>query len=209
MSVRLGLVSDVHSTPEPVAEAMEIFRREAVDEVWCAGDIAGYRQGVADTVDILRESGCRCVLGNHDLMYLERAGDTKDDAVAEFFRGLPATRQATFEGSRVYMVHAEPPDACNGGIKLLDREGRLKPDRVEEWTDKLEGFDSDVLIVGHTHQLYAEQLGSTLVVNPGSSAFNYSCAILELPSMAFQVFPLSGKEPVKCWNWAEHVIYGD
>ena len=206
---RIGLITDVHSTPEPVAEALEIFRREGVGQVWCAGDIAGYRQQLDETVDLLIESGCHCILGNHDLMYLSRVADKPDDRAARFLRELPRTREETIEGKRLYMVHAQPPAACNGGIKLLNRDGELKPEQASEWAGKLAGFGHDVLIVGHTHQLFAEQLGDTLVINPGSSAFNYSCAILDLPTLKVTVFPLLGKRPVKCWNWAEHVVYGD
>ena len=206
---RIGLITDVHSTPEPVAEALDIFRREGVTETWCAGDIAGYRQQLDETIELLIGNDCHCILGNHDLMYLGKVAENPDDWAARFLADLPRTREAVIEGKRLYMVHAQPPKACNGGIKLLNREGELRPEQVSEWTGKLAGFDHDVLIVGHTHQLFAEQIGNTLVVNPGSSAFNYSCAVLDLPSLEVTVFPLSGKQPVKCWNWAEHVIYGD
>ena len=41
MSTRIGLISDVHATPEPVAEALALFKSQAVDEIFCLGDIAG------------------------------------------------------------------------------------------------------------------------------------------------------------------------
>ena len=37
----IGLLSDVHATAAPVALALEIFHRAGVEQVWCAGDIAG------------------------------------------------------------------------------------------------------------------------------------------------------------------------
>jgi predicted phosphodiesterase len=123
-----------------------------------------------------------------------------------FFKRLTASMDVMIAGKRVYMVHAQPPDACHGGIKLLNREGEVQPDRVALWAEQLETFDCDVLVVGHTHQVFAEQVGNTLVVNPGSSAFNHSCAVLRLPEMTVQVFPLSGKEIEKTWNWGDHVI---
>jgi len=107
------------------------------------------------------------------------------------------------------MVHAQPPDGCHGGIKLLDKNGALMADKVALWTEKLQPFDYDVLIVGHTHQVFVETLGGMLVVNPGSSVFNNSCAILHLPAMKVELFALSGKPVQKTWNWGEHVIYGN
>jgi predicted phosphodiesterase len=40
MTTRIGLVSDVHSSPIPLGQALDIFRKENVDEIICAGDIA-------------------------------------------------------------------------------------------------------------------------------------------------------------------------
>jgi putative phosphoesterase len=202
----IGLISDVHATPEPVAEALSIFEQAGVEQVFCAGDIAGYRDQLDETVALLIESGCRTIIGNHDLGYLENHADDVDNRAAEFFKQLPSSIDTSIAGKRVYMVHAHPPDDCRGGIKLLDKQGEVQPERIALWTEQLQTFDRDVLLVGHTHQVFAEQVGNTLVVNPGSSAFNHSCAILSLPEMTVQVYPLSGKAIQKNWIWSDHVI---
>lgn len=205
----IGLISDVHATPAPVAEALAIFAQAGVDQVFCGGDIAGYREQLAQTVALLVDNGCRTILGNHDLAYLENHADKPNDPAVSFFSQLPASIETVIEGRRVYMVHAHPPHACHGGIKLLDRNGELLPERIAQWAGQLQGFECDVLVVGHTHQVFAEYVGDTLVVNPGSSAFNHSCAILRLPDMTVQVFPLSGRTVEKTWNWGDHVIRDD
>ena len=202
----IGLISDVHATPEPVAEALSIFEQAGVDQIFCAGDIAGYRDQLEETVALLIESGCRTIIGNHDLGYLEKQTNDVDNRATEFFKQLPSSIDTSIAGKRVYMVHAHPPDDCRGGIKLLDKQGEVQPERIALWTDRLQTFDRDVLIVGHTHQVFAEQVGNTLVVNPGSSVFNHSCAILRLPEMTVQVYPLSGKAIQKNWIWSDHVI---
>ena len=202
----IGLISDVHATPEPVAEALSIFEQAGVDQVFCAGDIAGYRDQLEETVALLIEGGCRTIIGNHDLGYLENHADDADNRAAEFFKQLPTSIDTSIAGKRVYMVHAHPPDDCRGGIKLLDKQGEVQPERIALWAEQLQTFDRDVLIVGHTHQVFAEKIGNTLVVNPGSSVFNHSCAILRLPEMTVQVFPLSGKAVVKNWVWSDHVM---
>jgi len=202
----IGLISDVHATPAPVAEALSIFAQAGVEQVFCAGDIAGYRDQLEETVTLLVDHDCRTIIGNHDLGYLEKHAGDVDNRAAEFFKQLPSSIDTNIAGKRVYMVHAHPPDDCRGGIKLLDKQGEVQPERIALWTEHLQTFDRDVLIVGHTHQVFAEQIGNTLVVNPGSSAFNHSCAILRLPEMTVQVFPLSGKVVVKNWVWSDHVI---
>ena len=76
-------------------------------------------------------------------------------------------------------------------------------DRKAQWKNALEKFDYDVLIVGHTHQVFSERLGNILIINPGSTKFNHTCAILTLPELTVQVFPLSNKEPLKVWHWGQ------
>ena len=210
----LGLISDVHAAAAPLDEALTIFRREAVDQIYCLGDIAGYNDELESTIKLLQASDCNCIVGNHDLSYIEKSAavagdDTEADASASYLLQLPSVIDTVIEGKSIYMVHAEPPYSCHGGIKLRDKTGEIIDDRVELWSEKLADFDHDVLLVGHTHQVYIERLGRTLVINPGSTVFNHCCMILHLPEMQVDTFPLSGKPIERTWNWGEHVIYAN
>ena len=100
------------------------------------------------------------------------------------------------------MVHANPPSEQHGGIKLRNRYGEIVEERKADWAESLADFDHDVLIVGHTHQVYAEQLGKVLVINPGSVPFNHSCMILSLPDLRVETYALGGREIVNCWNFS-------
>jgi len=204
----IGLISDVHAAPEPVAEALSIFKKAGVDRVLCAGDIAGYMEQLEQTVELLVNNNCLTIMGNHDLLHIDHHNDETDNQSITFLKQLPAFYETNIEGKSVYMVHAQPPDECHGGIKLLNKEGIVQADRVAQWAEKLQAFDYDVLIVGHTHQVFIEMIGDMLVINPGSSVFNNSCAILSLPEMTVELFALDGKDIQKTWNWGEHVIYG-
>ena len=84
----------------------------------------------------------------------------------------------------------------------IDRLKLLIEKQKQHWTNELEDFDHDVLIVGHTHQVFAEQLGNTFVVNPGSSQFNHSCMILSLPDLSVQTFALGDQSILKSWNFS-------
>lgn len=211
MSTKIGLISDTHSTTEPLKEALSLFEREQVDSIICAGDIAGYgKDKLPQTIDLLINSNCQMISGNHDYCSQDYDYGNHKQEIEDFFNNLPKTLELTIEGKRIYVAHAEPPDLQHGGIKLLDPEGNVLPDRKEKWTEKLKTLDCDILIVGHTHQVFSEQLGEVFVINPGSSTFNHTCSILTLPEMKVDVFPLSNKEPILCWNWSmfNHVQHG-
>ncbi|MEA2078598.1 MAG: metallophosphoesterase family protein [Pseudomonadota bacterium] len=206
MSTRIGLISDPHATAAPVEEALSLFKAAGVDHIFCAGDIAGYGNELEQTLALLMESGCTAILGNHDLWYIEDAADEDENRTRTFFGNLPSVLESTIEGIKLYMVHASPPRSYMEGIKLLDERGEILPDRKRGWSERLAEFEHDVLVVGHTHQVFAERLANTLVINPGSTKFNHSCAILDLPGLEFQLLPLSDKKVVKTWNWGTDQI---
>lgn len=201
MPTRIGLISDVHATPSPLQKALSLFREEGVDKIFCAGDIAGYGNALEATVQLLIDHDCRSILGNHETWLLDMAEAGETSLALTYFNTLPATMDMMIEGKRVYMVHAHPPQSDAGGIRLLDESGKLLPEQRETWSDRLAEFAYDVLIVGHSHQVFAEQLGNTLLINPGSTKFNNSCATLRLPDQTVQWFALSQKPLVKAWNW--------
>lgn len=202
MSTRIGIVSDVHASPGPLAEALRIFAREGVSDIVCAGDIAGYHDDLEPTVELLSDAGCKAVAGNHDLKYLARPEHETSQQARAYLHALPHRLELEIEGRNLLVVHASPPAELEGsGIRLLDLQGAVRPERRAEWIDRLSGLESDVLIVGHTHQVFAENLGGVMVVNPGSSVFNHSCAVLSLPDLTLRNFPLGGHDMIKCWNF--------
>ena len=202
MTTRIGLISDVHSSPDPLAEALELFNDEKVDDIICCGDIAGYYDTLEPTIDLLVRSNCKAIIGNHDQSYLEKTEQDGESTIRSYLQALPQTLDLEIEGKRVHVVHANPPSEQHGGIKLLDQQGEIRQDRTDEWTVTLSEFEQDVLIVGHTHQVYAVQLGKVFVINPGSSVFNHSCMILSLPDLSVQTYALGDREIIKCWNFS-------
>ena len=202
MTTKIGLVSDVHSSPGPLRQALNIFEREKVDDIICAGDIAGYYDTVAPTIELLARSGCKAVLGNHDQSYLEKPAREDDQQVRAYLQQLPLTLSLEIEQKKLLVVHANPPAEQYGGIRLLDQQGAVRDERRQEWIARLSAVDCDVLIVGHTHQVFALQLGNVFVVNPGSSVFNHSCMILSLPDLSVRSFALGNHDMVKCWNFS-------
>ena len=202
MTTRIGLVSDVHSSPGPLGQALDIFSKENVDQIICAGDIAGYYDTLEPTIELLAQSNCRAIVGNHDQSYLEKAPRDDESSIRGYLQQLPQTLELEIEQTRVLVVHANPPSEQHGGIKLLDQQGKVIQDRKHEWSLALAELEHDVLIVGHTHQVYAERLGEVFVVNPGSTVFNHSCMILSLPDLSVQTFALGNQKIVKCWNFS-------
>lgn len=204
MPTRIGLISDIHSTVAPLQEALTIFKREKVDTIICAGDIAGYGEDeLSQTIDLLRQSKCKMIAGNHDLVSEDLDCTNISEDTIDFLQALPRTLNLEIEDFKIFVVHAQPPAALHGGIKLLDPEGIALPERISHWQQELKDFEYPILIVGHTHQVFSQHIGDTLVINPGSTKYNHTCMILNLPSLQVETFALSDKPPILTWNWGK------
>ena len=203
--MRLGIISDIHCNIESLDTALERMS-DTVDEVLCAGDsILGFRFS-NDVIARLREIGARVVLGNHDLDVLSPQGvrvreDKQTDQ--ELLRWLyrQPTRIDTIIGNRrLTMFHAAPSEPMD---YIYTDSTRLK-----EFGDLGAAF----VVYGHTHFAMAEQVGRTLVINPGSTGqprdptngFRASYAILDTSSaeVTFDVYddPL---HPPRYTEWSD------
>lgn len=209
MSTRIGIVSDVHASPAPLRQALEIFASQGVSDIVCAGDIAGYFDEPGSCIELLKKHRCKTIIGNHDQAYLQDNPHLADSIEFDYLQSLPETIELILEGMKILVVHAEPPSEQHGGIKLLDQRGELIEDRLLIWQEKLRDLDCEVLVVGHTHQVFAEQIGDILVVNPGSSQFNHSCMVLTLPGLQVQTFALEGKSIINSWNFSRLFDQGE
>ena len=69
MTTRIGLISDIHASCAPLAEALDVLQEAGAELILCAGDIAGYGEELEQCVRLLADSGVRSVRGNHDLWY--------------------------------------------------------------------------------------------------------------------------------------------
>ena len=156
----------------------------------CAGDATGYHAELRGVVDLLMDNDCWVIRGNHDARALRRPWHHEKAFVEPFFSRLRDSLDLIVEGLGVYVVHASPPDSRLKGIDLVNFRGKVIPDKKAYWETRLEAFDRDVLIVGHIHRPFAETLNDTLVVNPGSTCFNYTCATLTLPEREVRFFQL-------------------
>ncbi len=203
MTTRIGIISDIHASPKPLQQALHIFDDADVSEIICCGDIAGYFEQLKPCIDLLKKHHCKTIVGNHDQSYLKNNSGQVDSDEYAYLNALPETIELMCEGKKLFVVHAAPPALQHGGIKLLDKEGELVPQQIADWTEKLKSELCDVLIVGHTHQVFAMQLGNVFVVNPGSSRFNHSCMILSLPEMQVDIFALENKNIIKSWNFSQ------
>jgi putative phosphoesterase len=166
--VKLGLISDVHGDPAALGRALGLLDEHGVDRILCAGDVVDYGPDPAGAVAVLRERGIATVRGNHDRWAVERGAGAPDPygggassaEVVAWLAELPPIRLIPAAGRLLTLAHGTPGSDME--FVTPDRYGPAELDAL------LEEYDTDVLVIGHTHapMWYAGPLG--LVVNPGS-----------------------------------------
>jgi putative phosphoesterase len=170
--VRIGLLSDPHANVVALRAALAGLRDAGAEEIVCAGDVVGYHTAVNETIDELRRSGAHVVLGNHDAMLLGLL-PVDLDRRAEY--GLDYAARVITPENRSWL--AELPET----VELQFGELTLKAFHGSPWQplteyvypdnadfDRFASVDADVVVLGHTHWPLRRQVGSCLVVNPGS-----------------------------------------
>jgi putative phosphoesterase len=160
--MRLGIVSDLHGNAAGLAAALE--HMGPVDELWCAGDIVNQASFSNEIVELLVGCGARCVLGNHDTVLLSAQGERARRAahvradLVEHLAGLPYAVEHEVDGKRLLMTHATPFPPHSEYVWPHSKE-----------LQRMAELQVDYLVLGHTHEPMAVQVGPVLVVNPGSA----------------------------------------
>lgn len=110
--MRYAVISDIHSNLEALTAFLEASKKLDIDKTVCLGDLVGYNANPNECVDILREAGVQCVLGNHDsrVAGLEEPSDFNFHAAA----AVLWTRGAISERNREYLRKLPRHMSVNG-----------------------------------------------------------------------------------------------
>ncbi len=148
--MKLGVISDTHAHYLHTCEAIRMLESLEVDEVIHCGDI-----GSREIIPLFAAWPTHFILGNVDGDD-EPWGDWIDGAAERTFHGRFGSVE--LGGRRIAFLHG-------------DDERRLREEIAsQQW---------DLVCHGHTHIAAQEQLGRTLVLNPGAMV-----RVLE-PSVAY------------------------
>jgi predicted phosphodiesterase len=181
--MRSLVLSDIHGNIDALlAIEAEVLRgQHGIDEIWVLGDLVDYGPAPQDVIAWVRRSATRVVRGNHDhamatgedcrssALYHDLSVATRtyfrrqlSSADIAYLAGLPLLSSLTWRPDRdVLAVHATPRDP------LFEYIPTDSP--IAIWRAALEPAGaSEYVLVGHTHDQFMRQIGSTTLVNPGS-----------------------------------------
>ena len=198
--MRLGLIADIHGDYDGFMRSLELLDREGVSRIICAGDIVDRGPRADNIIQVLQERDITCIKGNHDVTVVRnqpkwRAGENPDrlrelgriisDEAVAFLSALPESLTLTLEGLTITMGHGTP---------WSDIIGVFPDSRLSIYERVVERYpDTDLFILGHTHQPMQVEHAGMRFLNPGSiygvtMRDSHTCAIINLPDREFRVF---------------------
>jgi putative phosphoesterase len=173
--VRVAVISDIHANLPALEAVLADIERQAVAQVFCAGDLVGQGPHPNQVVSRVRKAGIPSILGNQEIELRTLAGRARPDpkrhmlwtiAVLkrknrEYLLGLPADREVEVGGARVLIVHGSPhgtfdtmhPSLTAHTLRAWFPAGTQRP---------------DALVGGHTHVPFVRTVDGMLVVNAGT-----------------------------------------
>lgn len=172
--MRYGILSDVHGNLPALRAAVEVLSREGVDGWLCAGDVVGYGPQPNECLELLGELDAVTVLGNCDLMLLDRIPDDSAGRLArdtirwtrgvlrEDLRARLARLPRTVTVPGVVMTHAT--------LDSAERRLHEESEAAEQLRElEREHPEARFLVVGHTHRPWAyHQTEATVRVRAGA-----------------------------------------
>jgi putative phosphoesterase len=164
--MKIGIISDTHDHYDNVVKAIEVFRKCAVETVLHAGDMIS--APTAQLFSGLKGVRFIAVFGNCDIdRHLLRS-------TVEGFGGEihEAAFQGRLDGKTVCMAHTPQ------GVRQSAESGEY-----------------DLVVYGHTHRDDIQQVGTTLILNPGEATDTRTglgqVLILDTGDLSLDIEPLT------------------
>jgi putative phosphoesterase len=179
---RIVTFSDIHSNASALTNVLRDIEKQAVDLVYCLGDLVGYGPCPNTVIEILRNKKIPTVMGNYDEGIGYEKGEcgcayTSQEEIENGQKSIDWTTKATSDRNKEYLrslldkIYFEV-----GGYKVLLVHG--SPRKINEYLfeDRRENslrriidpLDIDVMICGHTHKPYHRIIDGVHIINNGS-----------------------------------------
>jgi Icc-related predicted phosphoesterase len=105
---RIALISDVHGNLPAFQAVLRAIDEEGVDAIWCLGDLVGYGAQPNECVELAGRSVDLCLIGNHDLVVIDRLDIA--DFSANAAQAAVWTQRELGDDARAYLEKLEPAD---------------------------------------------------------------------------------------------------
>ncbi|MGV0830823.1 metallophosphoesterase family protein [Empedobacter brevis] len=184
--IQIAIISDIHGNIVALNEVLADIKKKNISHVYCLGDLVDFAPWSNEVISFFRNNRIPCILGNHDERIafdlpiiplthhdddetenrIQAINHSKQHIISEhkeWLSTLPYQLELVYKIGKSYqkilLVHASLDS---------NEEYVNESDEKREMYSKLKEKAINVLVMGHTHQSYIQQISDVLFVNSGS-----------------------------------------
>jgi putative phosphoesterase len=168
--VKIAIFSDVHGNYVNLKAFYDSMRLMGIDSYICLGDLCNYYPDNNKVIDFIKDNAIRCLLGNHDELYISGnhiteekktaynfdLGLTESEEHISFLRTLPLNLEMTVSGKSILFCHGAPDDYL---YTYVYPDSNLQ---------KYAEIPHSIVFMGHTHRQFLREYAGKIFCNVGS-----------------------------------------
>ena len=181
IALKIAVISDIHGNIEALNAVLTSIQANNCEKIICLGDLVGHGPHPNEVIEKINELKIPTVMGNYDEaigFYLPYCGCyidsieklrqsqnslawTAENTIEEnkaILRQLPEEYKYEYKNKKILAFHGSP----------MSINEYVYSDQKERLQELVEEFDSDILLLGHTHIPFIYWLGNKVIINPGS-----------------------------------------
>ena len=171
--VKIGVIADVHANFQALESVFDDAKKRGVTAFLNAGDLVGFGAFPNKVIELLCEEKVLSVVGNYDLEVIEGKAAAKDEknlalkfarkeltkSGQYYLQSLPHELRLQVADKKILVTHGSPESI---------EEHIYKDTPPERLTSLANAAKADIIIIGHTHQQFWQQIKQYNFINPGS-----------------------------------------
>ena len=162
--MKVGIVSDVHNNVAALTYALEHLAD--CELVLNLGDLVFEYRVEPEIVAIAKARNLLGIVGNHEkAILLHPSSSVRDKTPADildYLKALPASRTMSVKGFDLLIAHGAPwDDPEDFRCAYVVEQNNAAMERMRQ-------VAADIILLGHTHVPMLAEVGTKLVINPGS-----------------------------------------
>ena len=180
--MRIGIISDIHGNLPGLKACFEALGAEGADQIVCLGNLVQFGPYPSEVIDFVQRNGIDTVQGNCDRAVARGRDSTGDSfenvhwellasellswtenqispSQKKYLRKLPGEIRYKVGSIRILCVHGLPGNIC----------GSIQNNASKDvYNLLLERNSCDILLLGHTHEMFFQPRNTRMIINPGS-----------------------------------------
>ena len=177
--MRIAFLSDIHGNYPALKEVIKYLNKEKIINIFCLGDYVNYYYQPQKCIDLLIKNKAKCIKGNHESIFFrslkypkikkklsEKYGNSifLNEKILkkrhlDFLKSLPTKIETNINNKSFLVAHGAP----------WDNNFYFYSDVKNKWKKKINSYNKDFIILGHTHRAMNLKISKKLTVfNPGS-----------------------------------------